>query len=235
MKKTRNTISLALALLMVFTFIQPTIATNYEANSEANNAKITLDNEEERVATSLDLENKYVSTFDKELNLLTIQTYDKVTNELFNTQTIDLNQDGLGKNKLEEEASLPSTYAKSNSAYQNTFSNYEYSVTYGNPNKWELRIPSERMNKSENSSNKSNINNFRNKVESINSLEKKLAGALIGGGLLSVLTIIAATTPGALPSALAAAGVFGTAAFIAIDLKSAQNDAEYYYNRVKYN
>lgn len=235
MKKVNKIMSLLLALLMVISFTQPSTATIGGKINQENDAKVIRDNKKERVAVSVDLENKYISNFNKDSNSLTIQSYDKTTNKLVTTQTIDLSETILEENNSEQETNLPSTHAIGNSEYQKTLSNYEYSVKYGKPNKWNLRVPSERMSKSENSSNSANIKLFRKKVESINTQEKKIAGAIVGTGLLMVLTIIATATPGALPSALAAAGVFGTAVFLCFELKEMQNDSKDLFRRIKYN
>lgn len=104
---------------------------------------------------------------------------------------------------------------------ENTFTNYEYTKIYGNPNQWELRRPLsnifswEYFKTYETASNAGHISSFKGYVDQINTLE----GTIITSYGLMVLSVIVAgaagagaiftggtLTPAAWASLLAAAG-----------------------------
>lgn len=204
--KISRTISMLLLVAILLSIGQPTVL----AVSNSNNATITLDTNNQRIAECIEGKYKYISVYDKKSKIAKISKISLDSGKMIDVNSYDLNK----KTSLEDNKSIENYSQRARSIKQNTFSNYEYTKWYGNPNKWELRKPKEGfgLNKTcpfqtyETSKNKDYINKFYDAVEDINRLEKDYIsavgtevltatlGAIYTGGLSALLTSIGATS-----------------------------------------
>lgn len=143
-------------------------------------------------------------------NFTYIATYDKSTGTIQLTQTSNT----TGAQKVGDIAPIkPQTRA---SLEEKTFTNYEYEITYGSPNTWELRRPGDNafnwvyFKTKETSKNRSYLTTFRSAVDKINVQE----GAIVGALGMSALSVLAAGAAGA--GAIFTGGTLSAAAWGAI-------------------
>ena len=180
------------------------------------------------------------ATFDKDKNILTIEENGTIVTIL------DLGQ--LSEQYLEEEAISIAPKASSNfgimavTTKQDTFINYEYTITSGSLEKWQLRRPKGDSlvnyyykNTTRTSSNASNLDNFQTAVENINYYEWIAIGSSLTSLGMSWLTfILSVPTAGAatLTTGLAALGAYGTALNALLKIHENANRALSLYGRV---
>lgn len=246
MKKFKKTAVFLLAFMLISNNV---FASTLKTNSKERTSTISVqteileDNDSIRVAQAVDDGKIYTSTFDKKQNTLLNEVRDQQSNTLIQSSLLDLNTQTNSVSKFNSDGMVAysSRYVI---AEENTFSNFEY--TEYSDESWQIRRPREPwgvnwyyFNTTETSSNRSYLTNFKNKVELINSLEWKVAGCISGMTILTYVTIcLGATGFGAgvaVAPALAAAGCGAAAISYSFDLVEAQEDAYYYYNKVKLN
>lgn len=253
-------ITLALGTLM-FTSNSSLLAyasnpVNFDSNNDStgtldndimDNIQIVEDNESERVVEYTEEIGTTVAIYDKENNVLTIES------PIDGLMVIDLNKNSeelLDQKSTDLSASLVtnpgvSILSSTGTVKQNTYSNYEYTITF-NKNKseaWQLRRPKNGSrfnyyykNITRNSSNAKNLDAFQKQVELINGLELKVIGQITTATALAGISyLLAVPTAGAgtITTGLAALGITGSAANNLLKLKTAQNNAEIYYHRSK--
>lgn len=132
--------------------------------------------------------------------------------------------------------------ARAATVKENTFSNFEYTITFGSKEKWQIRRPKGDSlvnyyykNVTRTSSNKSNLNNFKNQVDIINDAELKMFGSFgssVGFTLLGIILSVPSAGSGTLTSALAAAGAYGAGLSQGLRISRAAKNATIYYHRI---
>lgn len=169
--------------------------------------EIIEETDAKRVVRSLENEVETVATFDK----------------LDNTVTVVVNGKEPITIQLEATSSeQPVALARAATTGENTFSNYEYTITHSSPEKWNITMPKGDSVIQKNaktvtykSSTKSNLNQFKQSVDKINNLELLILGGasitVLLSGIALVLSLPTAGS-GTLTTALAAAGVYGNVA-----------------------
>lgn len=156
-----------------------------------------------------DVDVKIVQTSDE--NFIYTATYDK------QTKTVQLTQTDKGSGEIREGDIVPVQLTQTHASLEEkTFTNYEYEITYGSPNKWELRRPGDNafnwvyFQTYQTSSSKSYLEKFKDAVDDINVQE----GAIIGAVGMSGLSVLAAAAAGA--GAIFTGGTLSAAAWAAI-------------------
>lgn len=204
-------LSAILALTMVFAMS----ATAFAAEpTDQYNTIILQDTESKTVSQASDNQFIYTVTKDKIAGTMQVTTTEKATN------TVDVGAVVAST----EFTNQPTTRA---SLKENTFTNYEYTKTYGNPNTWELRRPDGSLFGTHSfktyeivGKNDGYIAKFKNAVDTINSKEGEIVITLGIAGLGDI--VAAATSAGA----VASGGVLTPAAWTAI-LAAAGLNANY--------
>lgn len=188
--------------------------------------EIIEETDEKRVVRSLENEVETVATFDK----------------LDNTVTVVVTGEEPVTIQLESTSSeQPVALARAATTGENTFSNYEYTITHSSPEKWNITMPKGDSVIQKNaktviykSSTKSNLNQFKQSVDKINNLELLILGGasitVLLSGIALVLSLPTAGS-GTLTTALAAAGVYGNVARQIIQLSTEMKNAKIYYMR----
>src|SRR5699024_11076541 len=183
-----------------------------------------------------------------------ILTIEEEGKEIIKTNLGELSEEYLEEGLISDEPKMLSedgveTYSNTFSEYginraaattkQNTFINYEYTITHSFPEKWQLRRPQDGSlakyyykNVTRTTKNKSDLINFQSRVESINALEWTFIGSSLTTVGLSWLTfILSVPTAGAgsLASGLAALGAYGATNTAMIKIHGHVNKARTYY------
>ncbi|MEH7452483.1 geobacillin-26 family protein [Gottfriedia acidiceleris] len=215
------------------------------------NINLIKSNEVENVVSITENKITKTATFDKINKDLTIQRENEepfilVISELADASLIQEDYIGnieyvlsLSENGSIDEVQnlIESRVAKTT---ENTFSNYEYTITHSSPEKWEIRKPKgssliskEAKKVTYNSSTKGNLNSFKSQVDKINSLEWQIFGGALSATGLSILTLVL-SLPNAGGSTLtsAALGVYGATATKVLSLHTAMKNARIYYYRL---
>ncbi|MDQ0227292.1 geobacillin-26 family protein [Metabacillus niabensis] len=176
------------------------------------------------------------ATFDKETNILTIEEEGK--------EKVVLDLGDISKDYVADEtiSTSPKVRAAASTTKQNTFINFEYTITHGSKEKWQLRRPKENSlvnyyykNVTRTSSNASNLKSFQSNVESINYYEfVAIRSSLTATELSWLAFILSVPTAGAgtLTAGLAALGAYGSTLNALIKLHTHANYARTYYHRV---
>lgn len=224
-KSLKKCVSVLLFFALCFTMT----VTAFAATDNNYNKKVLRDDTAVRIVQTSDEDFIYTATYNKQTKTIQLTQTDKKSGA---TKTGDV----APVNLVQTRASLE----------EKTFTNYEYEITYGSPNKWELRRPGDNalnfvyFQTYETSSNSSYLEKFMNAVDDINVQEAEIVGALGMSGL-SVLAAAAAGagaifTGGTLSAAawgaiLSAAGFSGAyvAACMAYD-QSCKNAYDAYWN-----
>lgn len=236
-------IIVGMVLILVFTSLP---STGFASENEVT--KVIEDNENERIAETTMDGVSTTATFDKELNVLTIEEEGKepivlslgelsdqyLEEEALSTKSKVVSEGGLVPSKDNPEVSIYAATTK-----QNTFINYEYTITHSSPEKWQLRRPKGESltnyyykNVTRTSQNSKTLSYFRSQVESINSLEWRFIGSsLTATGLSWLSFILSVPTAGAgtLAAGLAALGAYGSALDAMVKIHGHVNKARAYY------
>ena len=188
--------------------------------------EIIEETDEKRVVRSLENEVETVATFDKLDNTVTVVVNGK--------EPVTIQLEAASSNQ-------PVALARAATTGENTFSNYEYTITHSSPEKWNITMPKGDSVIQKNaktvtykSSTKSNLNQFKQSVDKINNLELLiLGGTSITVLLLGIALVLSLPTAGSgtLTTALAAAGVYGNVARQIIQLSTEMKNAKIYYMR----
>lgn len=247
MKNLGRLVTVLMALVMVLSVL-PGIS----SASETEGTAILKDNATERVAETVEGGVTTTATFDKKANILTIEEEGK--------EPIVIKLGELSQQYLEEKVILaapngltpeigltpenglspsPEIGLLAATTKQNTFINYEYTITHSSPEKWQLRRPKDDSilnyyykNVTRTSGNKTTLSNFQDRVEKINALEWKfIGGSLTTAGLSWLSFILSVPTAGAgtLTAGLAALGAYGATADAMIKIHGHANKARTYY------
>lgn len=187
--KFKKQLCIGLSSIMLFATVTPTLAQEINSQNYVNvensylnsdfTTKILQDDDNIRIVETIDSKSKYTATYNKKDRTLDI-IVSKInsSNRILETTEkyhIDFEKDAI-KDRI----------------YQNTFSNYEYTKRYGNPNVWELRRPDPSnpffktigFSTKETSANVNYLYKYMDYVEKINSKEINLLASL-GSALLS--------------------------------------------------
>lgn len=227
-------------LLCIMVSLMALAATTLPNVSHAEDVDLSIikDSEEERVVmTELD---GVVTTavFNKKENILTIEEDGK--------ETIVLNIGQLAEEYLDDnrisDSDKPEMSLMATTTEQNTFINYEYTITHGSPEKWQLRRPDGDSlfyyfykNVTRTTTNKDDLDKFQGYVENINYYEwKAIGGSLTSLGLSWLSFILSVPTAGAgtLTTGLAALGAYGAALDALLKIHENANYANTYYHRI---
>ena len=192
----KKLVSIALSAVMIMGMSVTALASSPQ--TDGYHTSILTDNSSVRISQTSDDNFTYIATYDK------------------STGTIQLTQTSntTGAQKVGDIAPIkPQTRA---SLEEKTFTNYEYEITYGSPNTWELRRPGDNafnwvyFKTKETSKNRSYLTTFRSAVDKINVQE----GAIVGTLGMSALSVLAAGAAGA--GAIFTGGTLSAAAWGAI-------------------
>lgn len=201
-KLSKRLCSLVLSAVMVLSMSATTFA---ETNVSAPYNMVVLeDTTEITVVETSDNEYIYKTTHDKVANTIQLTVTD------IDTGLVKAGDElAIPTLKVDRSTLVPSAATLE----ENTFTNYEYTKTYGTPNKWQLRRPGSNIfswvyfDTYQTTSNASYLSNFKKAVDSINTLE----GAIVGAGGLAALSYCATAASGA--GAILTGGVLTPAAW----------------------
>lgn len=254
-KFTSRLMGVLIAFVVFASTVLPGIS-HAETDSTAVTQVLT-DNAEERVVLTTQDGIVTKATFNKELNTLIIEeegedevalNIGELSEEYIETDAIDAVGSGLFEQTVTRGISLSppvsgvDLMATTPTTKQNTFINYEYTITHSSPEKWQLRRPNGESlvkyyykNTTRTSSNASNLASFQTAVENIDYYEKRAIGtALTSLGLSWLAFILSVPTAGSgtLTAGLAALGAYGAALDALVKLHRNANLASTYYHRI---
>lgn len=232
-----------LGVLMVFALLASTFLPSVSSAAESEKSEevqVIKDNNEGRVAQAVKNGVVTKATFDKEENILRIEEEGK------ETVVLDLgkiSEKYLANGSISDGTSKPSgEFGVMATTRQNTFINYEYTITHGSPERWQLRRPQGDSlfhwyykNVTRNGSNATNLRHFQTAVENIDYYEWRAIGtSLTTVGLSWLAFILSVPTAGAgtLTAGLAALGAYGATLDALINVHRHANYARTYYFRV---
>ncbi|GAM16654.1 geobacillin-26 family protein [Mesobacillus selenatarsenatis] len=198
--------------------------------------RVIQDNKNVRIVESTENGKTTIAVLNKKKNTLTFQ----VKGDKSTKQEIDLNE------LAELEASLDSSddlfSIAASTLKEDTFSNYEYTITFTSPESWQLRRPNPDnvfkyyyKNVKKTSTNKDNLAAFKKAVDNLNYYEWMYLGSSGGVAIMTVVTLIVAAMSGGagIAALLFTAGVTGAAYTYALKMSGAANNAHYYYFQVR--
>lgn len=229
----KKILSLGLACIMALTM--GTVAFAAPAETRTN---VLSDDSRYRVVESFGGGQRFVATYDKVDNTLSLVSYN-ADEEMLQSSVVDLNDNTV----LTQNQHGVVTATNSISKY--TQSLYAYVKTYGSPNEWELRRPQYLDEPSssafyfktkETTKNKSDLSGFQTAVNSMYTLEGKLESAI---GTANTLAVVAGASAGvggpvgwgaAAAALIAALGFANSADNYAYDIEEKHIEAwDYYY------
>ncbi|MGM0830599.1 MAG: geobacillin-26 family protein [Bacillota bacterium] len=228
-------VAVLMALFVLAATVLPGISF---ASSEGT--QVLQDNKNKRIAINVTDGVVTKATFDKKSNTLKIEEKGK------ETVSIDLEE---VSNKYVEENVISEDTTKSSdfgimaaTTKQNTWINYEYTITHSSPEKWQLRRPKGDSlvnyyykNVTRTSSNASNLDKFQTAVENIDYYEWRAIGtslSTVGLSWLAFILSVPTAGAGTLTAGLAALGAYGATADALLKLHKNANLASTYYHRV---
>jgi protein involved in polysaccharide export with SLBB domain len=176
-------LTLTLSLTSVFAFAE---------TPPNDNLTIIQDDAQVRIVETNDAQFIYRVTVDKVKNTAQMQITDKGN---MNIKVSKKAQLGTGNDKASSDSNDSRAAILATSLTQNTFTNYEYTKTYGNPNQWELRRPQSNITSyyffktAETPSNRPYLNQFQGAVQRVNDLEVPVVGAIGVAGLMDILSV----------------------------------------------
>lgn len=183
---------------------------------------VEVDNEFEYVVKEVTSEGITISTNNRVSHMLFIEKFDTAGN-LLSVDTIDIYATETGESGFGDLTRATSS--------QYTFSNREYYVNHDS-GYWKIRSgDNNKTGYEKNVNNTSYLESFRGYVEDVNSAELALIGVV--GGTLIVAVVTGLLTGGVGAAIAAAEGIVGASAAIAV-LSKCINNADYYYNKVKF-
>lgn len=210
-------------------------AVGAEKNEVTDFVQIITDNQDERIATYSENGVTTTAIYDKKNSILTIEEP--------NSEVIIVDLDEVTEEFLDNQNTNPVITPFASTVKENTFMNYEYTITFGSTEKWQLRRPKNGStinyyykNVTRNNSNKANLDNFKKTVDNINSLEWKIWGGAItslGLGWISFILSVPTAGTGSVTTGLAALGAYGNTLNNLVKLHNHAKNAEIYYHRVK--
>lgn len=200
----------------------------FAAGTGNTKAEISLDGSI-RTAVTYDADYEYTVSYDTERNTIQMSVRDLTTGKVQNGMVVSC-----------EDVLVPQTRA---TIHQDTFSNYEYDIYTGNPNKWRLERPKEAFSQyyfevNENSSNKDRLNTYRGAVDTLNAQEIKVVSsggtAMASAAAAAFISGMASVSGGALTVAaitavVAAVGATGKTAEEITEMGNCCNDCLYAY------
>lgn len=255
-KFTSRLLGVLIAFVVFASTVLPGISHAEEGTDVIAVPQVITDNAVERVV--LTTENGIVTkaTFNKELNTLIIEEEGKdevalnigeLSEAYIQTGAIETKSKGLFEQPVSRGISIsppvvPGVEVMATSTTsQNTFINYEYTITHSSPEKWQLRRPNGDSlvkyyykDTTRTSSNASNLASFQSAVENINYLElRAIGGSLTTLGLAWLAFILSVPTAGSgtLTAGLAALGAYGATLDTLVKLHRQANLASTYYHR----
>lgn len=160
------------------------------AKSNEQGFQVTKETNTCKIVTSESANSTYIFKHNKLTNEVSLSVYSKKNGALISHKSADI--DDYVSYTLPSDSEM-GMYAKQN---QNTFSNYEYTITFSTNNLYELRRPDGSMNGTyfftthmKEGYNKEYIDSFISAVEQINALEKKIIGHLGFAAVLAGVSI----------------------------------------------
>lgn len=219
--------SVALVIIMILVLfpinsLAAQASERYAIETLFDGVTVEVDNEFEYVIKEVTSEGTTISTNNRVSHMLFIEKFDNAGN-LLSISEIDLYALETGESDFGDLSRATSS--------QYTFSNREYYVNHST-GYWKIRSgDNNKIGYEKNVNSTSYLESFREHVEEINSAELALIG-VVGGTL--VVAVVAGLLTGGVGAAIAAAeGIAGASAAIAI-LSKCINNADYYYNKVKF-
>lgn len=193
--------------------------------------KIIKDDENERVVETIENGVTSIGVFNKKNNELTTEVKGNKSSQV----KIDLDEVDSSDFSDDQQGDI-STFAATR--VENTYSNYEYTITYTSPQKWQLRRPKPNTlnstyykNVTLSKKNSGNLNNFKKQVDLLNDYELKFIGAASGATILWLASLVVASLNGGagVAVALVAVGVTGAAYNYGIAVERSAKNAQHYY------
>ena len=198
----KKKISILLVIAMCLTLSVPAFATE---QYDLYNTNVIDDNSDVRIVQTSDEHYTYTATFDKEAKTLQLVQVNNATGEVVTGDIVPVKE--FSENlPVQTRASLE----------ENTWTNYEYTKTYGNPNEWELRAPGDNIftiiyfKTYEEEDNEVHLSDFMDAVDEVNTTE----GVMISSVGLYGLSVLAAGAAGA--GAIFTGGTLSSAAWAAL-------------------
>ncbi len=199
------------------------------AAGTGNTEAIVSVNGSVRTAVTYDADYEYTVRYDTAKNTIQMSVRDLTSGEVRNGQIVSC-----------EDVIVPQTRA---TIHQDTFTNYEYDIYTGNPNKWHLERPKEAFSQyyfdvNETSSNKDRLNTYRSAVDTLNAQEirvvskggKAMAAAAAAAFISGMASVSGgALTVAAITAAVAAVGATGETAEEITAMGNCCNDCLYAY------
>lgn len=183
---------------------------------------VVVENSKKRIAITKENGVVTKAVFDKTTNILTIKENGKepIIIDLNKTSEEYIANETIKTDVSNTQSNLISAYSLwTPTTKQDTFINYEYTITHSSPEKWQLRRPNGDSlyryyykNVTRTSSNGSDLLKFQGYVENIDYYEwKAIGGSLttLGMSWLSFILSVPTAGAGTLTTGLAALGAYG--------------------------
>lgn len=206
--------------------------------AKSDGTQVIKNDSEVRIAETIQNGIVTKATFDKKANILTIEEAgkEKVVIHMDDLPKPSISEKNLSKTPSSEIGIMATTIK------QDTFSNYEYTITTGSPERWQVRRPDngslnsyKYKNVTRTTSNAANLSSYQQTVEKINALEWTfLGGAVTTVGLSWLAFVLSVPTAGAgtLTAGLSALGAYGATLTAGVALSTQFNYAETVYGRL---
>lgn len=153
MKHKKKLLSFCIIVAMIFT----TVPVNAATQNKRTGYQILEDSQDHRIVISDTADGSYKFDYNKETNSVTFSVYQGSNDKLVSRKTVDIddyarynimssNSAALSGSSRISNNQNASTFASSSTTNQNTFSNWEYTITHGTTNTYELRRPDGSVN-----------------------------------------------------------------------------------------
>jgi len=197
MKHFNKLLSIGVIVAIIFSSVPVPVSAQVSAQKNKQDYQIE-DNKDSRIVTGKTTEGAYEFNYNKITNEITYSLYSNTNNELISSNTVDI--DDFASSESEPENSAISSRASTTN--ESTYSNWEYTITHGTTNSYELRSPGPGLfdtyyfnTRMWVGYNDAYIYRFINAVEEINTIEGVIVASL---GLSVVLAGVSIVLSGGL-------------------------------------
>lgn len=213
-------VSVLVAVVILSVTVLPGLS--YAETESDQEGTVITDNSEERVAETIENGIVTKATFNKESNTLLIEEEGK---EPLILDLGEISEQYVANDVINNDVIKSPSYSSSlafgtPTTKQDTFINYEYTITHSSPEKWQLRRPNGDSlvkyyykNVTRTTTNGTSLLKYQTYVENINYYEwKAIGGSLTTLGMSWLSFILSVPTAGAatLTAGLVALGAYGT-------------------------
>lgn len=222
-----------LVAVMCSTALQAISTYKVDAATKKSGATIVVNTSKLRIAECVEGQYVFRAEYNKDTEMMSISQVGLLTKEICAVTWINLSKSTMTPTaEVTLQTNRLASAVYSQSIYENTFSDYEYTKWYGSTNKWELRSPAAKgmgtqsFRAYQTTKNSKYISGFYNSVNTINQKELTLIGLV---GITALTGIVGAICTGGLAACLTAAGFTATATAEAASLQVAIKNAKDYY------